>query len=222
MPSPNQMITNELNPVKGWPSPYAVDKTLAVNIGATSTATQLTLADAKTYFVSGRVATQLSTNGKLVLGVQDHAAGICPMPLFIFPNARDFDVLGDDGNMVGMNTQGVNFAYTGGGNSPFTPAPLVTGLVAVGSYELETTEWQAADVANLVPGRLLTASAQDATNATTLGNSGRLLSFTATPGVAKVVCGVVSDGLINSEFVNAPTNAQKRLRFWPTFVPRFA
>jgi hypothetical protein len=37
------------------------------------------------------------------------------MPLFIFPNAKDFDVLGDDGNMVGMNTQGVNFAYTGGG-----------------------------------------------------------------------------------------------------------
>src|SRR6478609_1893615 len=97
----NQMIAHELNPLKGWPSPYAVDKTLAVNIGSSTSASQLTVDDAKLYFNAGKVATQNSA-GKLVLGVQVHSGGVCPMPLFIFPNAKDFDVIGDSGNMVGM------------------------------------------------------------------------------------------------------------------------
>ena len=211
----NQMIAHELNPLKGWPSPYAVDKVLEVNVGDGSGVT-ITAANAALYFVAGKVATQ-AENGKLVLGVTALDDDVCPMPIFVFPNAKDFDVIGDEGNMVGMNTAGVNFAYTGGGTSPFTQRPLVVGLVACGAYELETTEWVAADSSDLTPGRLLTGVEYDDTNATTLDASGRL--GVATVETDAVICGVVSDGLITSEFVTAPTSAAQRLRFWPVFLP---
>jgi hypothetical protein len=224
------MIANELNPVKGWPSPYAVDKTLEVNLDTGSGG--MAISDAQTYFTAGKVATQATTGagiGKLNLGVKDNTSGVCPMPIFIFPNAKDFDVLGDAGNIVGMNTGSLlanavgsagyttaGFGYTGGGTSPFTQRPLVTGLVASGAYELETTAFDSSVAANLTPGRLLTGKAWDTTSAATKTASGTLTTFTA--GTGKVCCGVVSDGLINSEFINAPTSAAQRLRFWPVFL----
>jgi hypothetical protein len=244
--SVNQMINHELNPLKGWPSPYALDKTLEVSIAAANSSTAITLADAKTYFVSGKVATQTST-GRLVLGCQDHAAGVCPMPIFIFPNAKDFDVVGDDGSIVGMNVgpvlaaNGANAGFnwtTGGGGTPFVQRPLVTGLVATGGYELETTEYyDATPSTTFVPGRLLEGKVWTTTNPQTKDQSGKLISATVDKNTT--ICGVVSDGLVKSEFTNAPynglmgtdgsvtaetsagytTGAGYRLRFWPVFLP---
>jgi hypothetical protein len=83
---PKQMYENELNPVKGWPSPYAVDK-VAV------------LADSDAVVKPGMVCS-LDSNAELVLGLESGA-----MALFAFPNSADFDVRSDAGGWVGPSTK---------------------------------------------------------------------------------------------------------------------
>ena len=80
--SPDQMYTHELNPRKGWPSPYAVDYAAAYATGVTST--------------PAGACCSLDANGDFRLGVDDH-----DMAIFIFQNQTDFDVLSDVGNISG-------------------------------------------------------------------------------------------------------------------------
>ncbi len=83
---PAQMFDHELNPTKGWPSPYAVDKAATAATGVTA------------IFAGTGVSLDPSTN-QLVLGFATAGA----MAMFAFQNQDDFDVNGDVGNIIGNN-----------------------------------------------------------------------------------------------------------------------
>jgi hypothetical protein len=76
------MFDHELNPVKGWPSPYALDK--AVTMDASVTA------------MNAGMVVALNSSAKGVLGAANFA-----MPMFVFQNLNDFDTNSDVGNISG-------------------------------------------------------------------------------------------------------------------------
>lgn len=86
--TPNQMYDHELNPRKGWPSPYAVDYSAEYASGVTD--------------VYAGMCCSLDANGKFVKGVTTSKMGI-----FIFQNQSDFDVLSDVGNVSGGKGSGL-------------------------------------------------------------------------------------------------------------------
>ena len=153
MSKPAQMYDHELNAVKGWPSPYAVDKCLD-------------LVGDKTCY-RGMVMS-INNNDKFVVGLYCGA-----MPIFALETSTDFDVVGDDGNLVG------------GANG----TPHMSGLVAVSGLEVESTEYDKAE--NYPPNTKLTA-----------GEPGAVDAGVIKPGVpyADTICGVVSDGVQSNEF----------------------
>src|ERR1039458_7792668 len=85
--SPAQSFNHELNVVKGWPSPYAIDKTLEID------ANQPTIN-------AGRVVSINPTTGNMVLGCT-WSTTVAAMPIFAFPNSSDYDVRSDVGNISG-------------------------------------------------------------------------------------------------------------------------
>ena len=93
MASPAQMVDHELNPIKGWPGPAALDKSKAIHAGET--------------IQRGRVMSIDPVFDEFVLGAPDNA-----MPIFAFPSSADFDVYSDDGNMSGGH--GMGLVATGG------------------------------------------------------------------------------------------------------------
>jgi hypothetical protein len=110
--TPAQMFDHELNVVKGWPSPYAVDKTKPIG----------TLVDDEVIF-AGRVVQLGSVSpdiGKWLPGCANATGLNAPMPCFAWPNQADFDVSSDVGNISGGN---------------------LVALVASGAYEMESTEY---------------------------------------------------------------------------------
>jgi len=120
--SPPQMFDHVLEPIKGWFHMGALDKDV----------TPLLLTDAR--LISGRVG-YLNAAALLVPGLAANA-----MPLFMFPNAADFDVYRDAGGV-------------GGGKGMC--------LVASGSYELQSSEFTAGVY---VPNQPLTARNVDDAN----------------------------------------------------------
>ena len=168
MSKPAQMYDHELNPVKGWPSPYAVDKSADMVLGEDEVAYR------------GQVAS-LNSNAKFQLGLECAA-----MPIFLLNTSKDYDVVGDDYNLVGNGT-GV---------------PRMSGVVAIGGYEVESTEYDEASV--YAPNDALTAGAPGAADAGVL-QPGELYADT--------ICGVVSDGTAMNEF------KRNVLRFWPVWLP---
>ena len=83
---PGQMFTHELNPVKAWPSPYALDKALKPNVGISLVAGQCVSIDASTSGPGALLAKLGVLNGD--------------MPLFAFQGKDEFDVNGDVGNII--------------------------------------------------------------------------------------------------------------------------
>jgi len=168
MSTPAQMYDHELNPTKGWPSPYAVDK-----------AAEIILEDGVVAY-RGQVVS-LNSNAKFQLGLECGA-----MPIFLLNTSTDYDVVGDDYNLVG-NGSGV---------------PNMSGLVAIGGYEVESTEFDNAET--YAPNDAVTAGEPGADDAGVIK-----------PGVAytDTICGVVSDGTLENEFKKTV------LRFWPVWLP---
>lgn len=81
---PAQSFDNELNPVKGWPSPYGLDKSAPIASGSPGAG------------ILKGMCVSLDVNGNFIRG--------CPngsMPMFAFPNGSDFDVSSDFGNISG-------------------------------------------------------------------------------------------------------------------------
>ena len=156
--TPGQMFDHELNPVKGWPSPYAVDYAAEYADGVTA--------------VAAGMCCSLDANGKFVLGT-----GTSAMPVFIFQNQSDFDVRSDVGNIAGG---------------------VASGLVGVGAYELQTTEFDADTYAPNDPLRS--------------GVDGKLEKGTL---YTDDIVGIVSAGQTASE--HDATIAL--LAFWPVFIP---
>ena len=89
--TPGQMFDHELNAVKGWPSPYAVDKSLALDTGETSSAIK-----------AGMGMYIDPTSKKFKLGIVDGAVTI-----FALQNADDFDANSDVGNISGGKSSGL-------------------------------------------------------------------------------------------------------------------
>jgi hypothetical protein len=176
--TPAQMFDHELNAVKGWPSPYAVDKVKPIAAGE------------QTIFAGSVVYIDpLTDTFKLGLPYTGGADAFCPMPIFAFPNSTDYDVLSDVGNIAGGN---------------------LVGLVAVGAYELETTQFVGLGFTSGAPLTVVNTPGADkgkvtATGATLLALSG---------GDSDCVVGIVSDnGPLTNEW-------QKQfVRFWPWYLP---
>ena len=155
MSKPAQMYDHELNPVKGWPSPYAVDKAAHVDLETGEV-------------VNRGMVMSLNAAGNFQLGLACAA-----MPIFALNSNGDFDVVGDDGNLVGSGTGVSN----------------MSGLVAVTALEVESTEFDTTEV--YLPNQALTAGAPGAADAGVIK-----------PGVfyTDTICGVVSDGAVINEF----------------------
>jgi hypothetical protein len=180
---PAQSFTHELNATKGWPNLNALDK--RANIDPSSAA-----------LVNGMVAS-LNSSKNITAGLGTPSTTNAAMPIFLHHNGADYDVLGDDGNIVG--------AQSWVSSSQSVYAGVIAGLVATGGYEFETTEFVAG---TYNPGDLL----MDDT--TTHGKLNTLGALSKQNGqVAVTVCGVVSDG----KYTNALGISV--VAFWPVFLP---
>jgi hypothetical protein len=123
------------------------------------------------------------------------------MGIFLFPGQADFDV-----NNPGTTAGGLFM------HQAIAPTGKISGLVAKGGYELESTEFDTDQ--SYTPGDLLTATADntDITVGGVLTNVG-----TGAHGDVKQyvdpVCGIVSGGRHKNE------HGVDVLRFWPEWLP---
>lgn len=97
------------------------------------------------------------------------------------------------------------------------PTGKMSGLVASGAYELESSEYRSAGTYN--PGQLLAAEVANTTAATggVLSDQDDAAAGLTVPwagaGTTQAICGVVSTGVAaNSHGINV-------LRFWPVYLP---
>jgi len=81
--TPGQMYDHELNPTKGWPSPYAIDYAAAVSASETNT-------------IQAGMGCYLDANGEFRLGSSAGAVTI-----LMLQNVNDFDANSDVGNISG-------------------------------------------------------------------------------------------------------------------------
>ncbi len=162
---PAQSFDHELNPVKGWPSPYAVDKVAEIASGVTG--------------IKGGMVISLDSNGKYIRG----AAGAA-MPCFAFPNSSDFDVLSDRGNISGGH---------------------MLGFVAIGAYELESTEFVGVGFAPNIP----------LTSENGAGDDQGKLKVTTLDSEDLIVA-VCNRGPTANEY------GKQMVRFWPVYLPQRA
>jgi len=169
---PAQMFDRRLNPIKGWPSPYALDK-----------AGQVSDAEADQGLVAGMVMHIDSVTALFKRGLPANE-----VPVFAWNGFSNFDTMGaDDGNI-----------------SLYGNKKGVSGLVGLGSFELQTTEFVDDVYAPNTP------LAVDNTATVDLGKVKPGAFYTDT------IVGVVSDGL--------STNAHGReiVTFWTYFLPATA
>jgi hypothetical protein len=163
-----------LNPLKGWPSPHALDFSASFNT------TQLAAISGNVAF-SGRVV-HLDDNGAYKFGVANRQ-----MALFLFNNSDDPDVSNDGGNPASDATAWV----------PIKPSGKMMALPATGAYELETTEYDSSQT--YLPNQTLTAA-----TGTTLATAGVLTNRAENGDIATpythAVCGVVSRGEYTNSF----------------------
>lgn len=200
MSRPNQMFTYELNPLKGWPSPFALDK--VANLSASETDPTL---------VKAGMVVSLDSNKTFVRGLGVPTRLKAAMPVYLLNSATDYDVVGDDGNIVGaIPWSSNNYTVVQGVVTANTYVRArMSGLVATGGYELETTAY--VTTTNFATGDLLS---DDATNPGLLNNVAALSEYNGKAGTT--ICGVVSDG------VAANSNGVSVLAFWPVFLPPIA
>lgn len=196
-----QMYTHELNPLKGWPSPAALDKRGELDTAVDTVGT----------VYAGMVVSKAS-NGKLIRGVPLalKASGFAPMPIFVFQNASDFDVTIDSTSLLGapgtVNIVGVS-SSDAGSTTAVSVRPILGGLVATGGYELQTTEF----VGTPTTGQVLTSP----TTAISSGDGGKLkvANNGSTVPAGTIIVAVVSDGVTSSDFIGGPNV----LNFWPVY-----
>lgn len=188
MAAPSQMYNHTLNPLKGWPSPTALDFTGKLH----SAVTIDPLPAGRCVHVHSieAVAYGPGTSG----GVPLFKTGVTgtQMAVFLFQGSADFDV---------SNPGGTDW-YA------IAPKGIMSGLVATGAYELETTEYDTG--VTYLANEVLKAVAAD-TDATAETGGGCLTNDAEV--YTDAIVGVVSRG--------AYTNAYGResLAFWPVYLP---
>jgi len=178
MATPKQMFDNRLNALKGWPSQYALDKSLEI-------------ADGETGILAGKIIHVDPTTKKFKLGLPGNY-----MPIYCWAAQTDFDAMGgDDGNIsLAGNKKGTS------------------GLVATGSYELQTTEFVSGST--YLPNTPLTVD----DGAGDIADKGSVK-----PGTfyTDVIAGIVSDGQTDQDdVVNA--HGKAIVTFWSYFLPATA
>lgn len=213
---PGQMFDHTLDALKGWPNPCAVDisGTLSSNVNRGSTGLPI---------YGGMCAhVQSVTAGSPPEPIFEMGANLAMMPIFLWVGDADYDVsnpgvpagtpLGGSGGVLGSPGSGTPPAWV-----PIRPSGHVMGLVAVGGFELETTEFDTAQ--NYSPNDPLRAVTSN-----TDTNAGRLTNQDASGGqgfatagsftvYTDTVVGVVSRG----SYVNK--HGKQALAFWPVYLP---
>jgi hypothetical protein len=177
------MFEHGLDIAKGWFEPAALDFAAPLSSNVT--------------FVvpPGRVA-HVNDSGEFEMGVADTDMGI-----FLINGSESYDVSNPGTTPAG------NFMH-----QAIAPTGVMSGVVAKGGYEIESTEFD--DAQTYAANELLTATADNTTLAT-----GGVLTNAGTGAGGDVeqysdpVCGVVSRG----RFVNA--HGIPVLAFWPEWLP---
>lgn len=184
MVAPSLMFEHGLDIAKGWFEPAALD--FAAKLSANVTIDPVP---------RGRVA-HVNTAGEFEMGV-----GETDMAIFLLQASDDFDV-----DNPGTTPAG-NFMHQSIG-----PTGVMSGLVANGAYEIESTEFDTAQT--YLANELLTAAADNADAAVggVLTNQGTG-SDSSVEQFVDPVCGVVSRG----SFTNA--HGVTVLAFWPEWLP---
>ena len=140
MATPKQMFDNRLNALKGWPSQYALDKSLPI-------------ADGEVGIVSGKVLHVDPTTGSFKLGLPGNE-----MPVFCWTSADDFDAIGgDDGNIsLYGNKKGTN-GLVATGSYELSTTEFVTGTYLPNTpLAVDDGATVAADKGSVKPGAFYT------------------------------------------------------------------
>ena len=181
MAAPRQMTANTLNALKGWPSQSAVD------FHSKFDATQLAASEP---ILAGTVVS-LGADGEFEIGVGD----LDRMPLFLFNNSDDPDVENPGGDAGAGGDKGVWV--------PVAPTGQAMALVAVGAYELTSTQFVTGGNID-VPNTPLTADKYGEANEGKLNDT--------TWGSGETVVGVVSRGVVDNGY------GHDSVAFWPYFL----
>lgn len=186
--APSLMFEHALSHPKGWFQPAALDHVAKLSPNVTIQA------------FGGRVV-HLNAQGEFEMGIANRQ-----MPIFLLQADTDFDVSNPGTTPAG------NFMQ-----QAIAPAKNMSGLVATGGYELESTEFEKVPNTAYAINHLLTAKADN----TTQSSGGVLSNDRAGAGgssglVRQYVdpaCGVVSRGTFKNEH-NVDV-----LAFWPIYLP---
>lgn len=183
MPAPSLMFEHGLDIAKGWFEPAALDFAAPLSANVTFDVPR------------GRVV-HVNDQGEFEMGV-----GETDMGIFLHNGSEDFDVSNPGTTPAG------NFMH-----QAIAPKGIMSGVVAKGGYEIESTEFD--DNQTYIANQLLTATA----NNTTLATGGVLTNQGSGAGgdvqqFVDPVCGVVSRG----RYVNA--HGIPVLAFWPEWLP---
>lgn len=169
MAAPRQMTANTLNALKGWPQPAAVDFHTEFDESVT------------TEVLPGAVV-HVNSDGKYALGVGQ----LSVMPLFMFNGSHDPDVVNEGGDPA--TEKGVFV--------PINPTGQAMSLVAIGAYELVSTNFVQG---NYEPNDPLTSDAVG-------GNAGKLKVGTM---YTDMIVGLVSRGIVDNGY------GHDAVAFWP-------
>ncbi len=173
--SPVQMTAKTLNAFKGWPSMSAVDFVGQLHDD---------LANTRVY--PGTVVHIDPASDKFKLGIGDNTY----MPMFLFNGSDDADVQNYGGDPAADQDAWV----------PSIPAGDMMALVAIGAYELVSTQFVDDDYA-----------ANDHLTAAVSGDdAGKLAVGTV---YTDTICGVVSRGVVDNGY------GRDALAFWPVYIP---
>lgn len=189
--APSLMFEHALNYLKGYFNPSNVDYVAKLSSNVTIEC------------YGGRVV-HINSSGEFETGIS-----ATKMPIFLIQADTDNDV-----SNAGTTPSG-NFMH-----QAIAPAGYMSGLVAIGGYELETTEFDSSPNLAYAPNQLLTAITANTTQATggvlcndragAGGSTGVVRQYT------DAACGVVSRGQYTNE------HGVSVLAFWPIYMPAAA
>jgi len=199
-----QAYDHALNVVRGWNPPTHLQKVAPVDTALLQTIS--TWPAGRVGFVSGSGANA----GTVTLATPTNTAGN-PMPLYLLQGGQGYDVadtgVNAAGNLVQVNT---------------APGGVITGLVATGGFELQTTEYKTGQGVNYSVNTPLTV-ALDASNIGGLLAPGTFYTNWIC-GVASVHWGYDYQTYGPGQYPTSPVgvNAMKRnvLTFWSYFLPK--
>lgn len=191
MVAPSQMFEHTLRPMKGWFHMAALDKAAKLAAAVTITA------------YAGRVV-HLNASGEFEMGVSGRE-----VPVYVLQGSNLFAV-----SNPGTTPSG------GFMHQAIAPIGILSGLVGIAGYELETTEFETSPNTAYAPNQLLTALASNTVQATGGVLSNDRAGAGGSSGLVRqyvdAACGVVSDGRSINEH-GVPV-----LKFWSLYLPAAA